>query len=1539
MKRFFQTCRRTLTALCLVAAGVSGLFATSRAVPKIQQRPDNLLRTPYNPEGNLYAVVPSFYGIQSVGQAFYAKVDPNTGHTTTLYRSETFSNQAESYVETGIVLDDILYIPQLYYGADGMVTQEANIIWKRFDVKKGETLSPVNYGNTQAAHRMFLYGMTYDSSRNKIYGLKYNLSTDLGGALVEIDCSGDPQNWKATDIMDLCQNNDSWVCNIVYNPINHLLYSMREDGTFNEIDVDAKTIVPVMQYDEFYDFAFPPSDQTTSIVYSPNDHAFIYALVTSGSTQFCSIDAETYEVTDLGFMSPFGFVSTLYCPDPYADDNAPAAMSVPTFNFKDAELKGTYTVTAPNTLFNGDEILANSLVAHIIVDGAEVEKFAIQPGETVTREITMTQGQHTVETYCSANDAKGAVTSAKLYVGNDTPAAPSNLNLADGKLSWRAVEAKGIHDGYINPDFIAYNIYLNGNKLNAEPVSATEYAFNINEQLLIRSNITVTATAAGLESEVSQAVSRVVGKGFDLPAAFTPTAKEADLFEIVNPGNNSYKFTFMAASGTNPDMFRMHIQDTYYNEQPNDWLFLPPVYIESATDVYELAYTYANSTLNARNLDNLEIRIGADPLPEAMTATLYSHTARSQSEPTEETVKFTVDKPGTYFIGFHTCPDPDKAKVYRGIRLYDFEVKKSNANVNAPAALDNFKAVAASKGELFVHVTANIPTKSISGNNLDPEADITVTAKTDTDTKTFVGKPGAPVELLLEVPTDGFTPIRAYASSSDGDGLQSLQSVYVGYDNPLPPTNLRCTISPDNKSLTLEWDPVSSVGEHGGYVDLNEVTYDIYSVSTTGSTKLGSAGKTNSFVYKVDSPIQVRLTLTPVAQNSMGTSVNGTVLIETLGRLYKLPMTEEFPPATFNLQKWLFTTVAPYNNVEWSHTIDETGNGIGDPVFSQPGALKAINAGHAGSLGQLVAPRATTLDNTHVMLHLSYWDCPKSAHMEVWGRSSDSQTFEKIDELDPARGMGSWKDWDIILDDAKYAQKDWVQLNVRCRMDNADDIVLIDNYKLLQNSEYDFTVNSVDAPYSTFVGETPTFLVTVANSGAEPSTGSLQVHLLGDDNIIATQEVAIGRIQPGAKFQYEAQFEMFEDYYKYDYMSVRASATCPNDDNVGNNECAVDFLLYDSQIPVVRDLTAVRAENGQDVNLSWSKPDTTFPELDSFEMNAALDNTDVIGRWINTDLDGKVPFVLENKRFEGDDQPCAWMVVNHDDFNTASDDRLSAHTGKQMLLARSVAYDQESEKPTRNYDWLISPEVDGGNTVSFWFNTLSSSYTETLQIYYSTTDTMLDPDNIIDDGTENKNPRGCGSFKWLCNFTKSGEETWEQCEFTLPEDAKYFAIVYASYGQFGALIDDIRFKERHTSQIDLDSYDVLCSVNDAEPTVVGIDIQNTSWTHKTTDQTKNTYYVVSKVFDVDRYYTSARSNPVTVAATGVGTITDGNVFVGGGKGRILVGGAEGKTLNLYDVDGRAVKNIDITSGRQSFTCNAGVYIAKVGNSTFKVVVR
>lgn len=1501
---------------------------------QLRQLPDKILRTPWDPEGNLYVVVPNFYGIQSTSQAYWGRLYATEGSFQKIFQNAAFTNGEDAFLQAGFVRNDILYIPTMQMDALGMVTGEFGIIWKRVDIYTGQVLPSLSFGNDAKAMKMFTYGMTYDPNHDTVYGLIYDFATEGGGGLLKVDLSKPESEWKASseEVFNLNTTTKDWMAGICYNPENDGLYGLTSGGRLCEIDTQNKAVITLREYDmDYEDFCFPPILQSTPMAYSPHDKAIIYSY---GSTTAyyapCAIDMQydSYDPYVMATYNPLSMVSTIYCADAYAPDNAPGLMEAPVLNFPGNSLKGTFSFTAPTTTYEGLALEpATKMTLHVLVDEHEVFSTEVTPGQKVTDEIELTNAAHIFKGYCSLGDLKGPAVIKRIYTGNDQPYAPTNLKLANGVLTWTAPIKSGVNNAYLDLSNVTYDVYIDEEKVNNAPISGTTYNLVYDKPSDGRKYITVTATANGVTSEHSQGLGRVLGPGFSLPVSYTPTYAESTLFDSANVNRDNYAWEYESYTSN----FTIRISD--YTQSPDDWLFMPPVYLANEEDVYNLKVTYINAYGHPTQKDNLDICIGRDPLPEAMTQTIYSHEGRVQDTETDLDVNFVIDHPGTYFVGFHS--KPGKETVYRGIDLRNFRLQKESGSSSlAPGDVKNVKLTPAEKGEPFITVDGTMPTVNMKGGALDADKDLNLNVYVDpASPRVITGKPGEKFNVTIPIGKDGYTDVYFWPFNEAGNGLRQVYTVYAGMDNALPPTNIQYTLSADNLSMNITWDPVGSVGQHGGYVDTDDIVYDMYSQNVNGSTKLGSAGKALSYTYKIQNVPQIHIFIGPVAVNDMGISTNGTFINETMGKLYNTPMNEEFGYSAFDLQKWLYTTTAPFNNVKWEHytAADDYNTDI---TFGVGGAFRAYNEGGGINTGELRAPRLSTKTDSRVGVSIRYWDNPRAGKMELWGRTFKNQEFRKVAELDPARSSNKhWEDWLAILPD-DFCEEDWIQVNVRAVLTGNQDVI-IDNYNVIQVIDNDFQLTSISSPYSSFVGDTPQFDIVVTNNGAETSHGTLKLELLGDDRVLETQIVDIERLRSGQEYEHFAKFEMLESYVKHEYLELRATAMAEGDENVRNNEKSVDILLYDNAFPMVRDLKGERAEN-DDVTLTWSTPDNKQKGLESAEVYPSFGIYSSIGPWTNADIDGMEPFVISSKRWTRDNEPCAWTVFNADDMKTMDEPRLSPRSGKQMLLARSVAYDT-ADKPTRSMDFLISPEVKGGSKVSFWINALDSQYAETVAIFYSSTDMTLNPEDV-DLTAQYSAPRKCGSFKWLKNFTKSGAETWEQCEFELPEDAKYFAFVYSSFGMFGAMIDDIIYEPVNPALIDIDSYDVFVAYNGETPSVVATEVPTTSYVLTSADPREATYYVKTNVMAGDRLMQSALSNPAKVEASSVEGLEAGQ-FISGGKGKITIGGAAGKAIAICDADGRVLRKTTLAYDPQVFAIDAGIYLVKLGDKTVKVVVR
>ena len=179
------------------------------------------------------------------------------------------------------------------------------------------------------------------------------------------------------------------------------------------------------------------------------------------------------------------------------------------------------------------------------------------------------------------------------------------------------------------------------------------------------------------------------------------------------------------------------------------------------------------------------------------------------------------------------------------------------------------------------------------------------------------------------------------------------------------------------------------------------------------------------------------------------------------------------------------------------------------------------------------------------------------------------------------------------------------------------------------------------------------------------------------------------------------------------------------------------------------------------------------------------------------------------------------------------------HSGKQVLAAFSCG------RFAANDDWLISPEVTGGQTISFYakspdYNLYGTN--EVIQVLYSTGSTETSEFQQI--GSDIKVP---GS--------------WKQYQVELPADARRFAIRCISNDQYVLYLDDITY-QRPVESLQLLGYHVY---RDAER-LTAEPISATTYTDATLTDNDWHEYAVSTVYADGE---SALSPAVRVSITGI----------------------------------------------------------------------
>lgn len=1509
--------------------GHSGLISpiVEGALPTPSARPSKSIARPI---GNFYTVVTQHVMMERADQALYGKLNLASGLITPKYNGSVYINTQEigelSGIQGGAVRDGILYIPcnpSLY---------DKHVEWKRVDVSTGEVLPSIQFGQ---AWEVNAYSLTYDPSAD----LFFCLSSDSEGNKYGMIATVDPKNdFEVNYINDLPE--DSFYAAICYNPADGEIYLIDDFNIFYRMDRETAVLSEVGDLQT--DLTLITQGATLPMAYSPKDECFIvsYTDLAGGAFKLAYIDPETLEVTDGAALSVYGSigrVSALLCDDGYATTDAPEIPDYPTLNFTDGALSGGIKIVAPTTNYGGVALTVPSLKGELMIDEKVFWEGDMAPGAEKEIQATLEQGMHSFSlTFISPDGLRGATRTSRLYIGNDTPVAPSNLLFDGNRISWKAPGAVGTHHGYVSTADLTYNVYFDGELQNKQPLKDTFYEFDLPEDYFARL-ITVTATSNGMTSAPAS-INQAFGKPFELPVSWEPIEFEADIFTLWNTDEDAAQFYYDAGSEEGEHGF-VYIIGNFNN--PDDWVFTPVIKFDDANVMYDLGFGLAGVQLGATNED-LDIYLCEAANPQATLKPIFSRTNLvCERKSRQHNVQFAVDRPGEYVIGFHYVSTKGTGKNVRGIRLNDFSVAATTKSSAIPAAPEFVTVTAAPLGDLTANFDLTVPTEDLIGNPLPADKEIEIriqaivpgTAEADDTTETTAkGKPGQKLQMSCDGLEDGVNGFYVSASNDNGSCEPVRYEVYLGIDVPLCPTDIVMTPTEDNMGMHLTWTaPVT--GEHGGYIDPENISYNIYSVSggvqnTQMASKIGTTVKTE-FTYISDVVKQRKITLGPSAQNAAGESRNSLFVADYIGAPHELPMSEEFGTTAFDLgsQLYNFETKGDAAGSEWANRGDlsDLFNGA---CTARNGAIVCYweGAQTPNAYGHIRLPKFTSKDVDKAAISIRYWDHADCPGIEIWGRRHGQNDMECLGKIEPQRpsGNGEWVDGVLVLPES-YNRCGWAQLAIHPTFrGHWGGYLVIDSFKVYQDIEFDLKAHEIEGPDFATIGDNVEYMISASNSGRENNSGSMRAELLAPDGArLDMFETKVPRQLPGAIYSTFCSFNIKGNYSQYDELTLRLTVESENDMLENNNVRELKIKLHKSILPVVTEKNGKWNDTHTGVTLSWAAPETTYGSRDDFERHEPFQLTERIGTFKNIDRDGYRSSPIEGLRFDNDDAVSSWMVFDAEKMSVMGDERIAPHSGKRYLIARAVQYDDESgTEPLQASDWLISPEVVGGTQLSFWISSPNATYTEYVRLYVSSTD---------------DNPE---SFRFVRPFSKSGSEAWEQCVVTLPEDAKYFALVYCSYNSVAMCLDDVEFTPANLASWEIDHYEIYRTTNDDWNTFTCVagDLTDTTYTDETVGDVNAQYYIHTYVKDGDRVIGGPRSGAIRMFNSAVAEVS-GLEGISSGKGEIIVSGLAGRQIEIYSADARALRNVTVSADLQRFAVAPGIYVVRCGNASAKVIVK
>lgn len=1101
-----------------------------------------------------------------------------------------------------------------------------------------------------------------------------------------------------------------------------------------------------------------------------------------------------------------------------------------------------------------------------------------------------------------------------MYIGNDTPVAPLSVTLTERYVSWSPVTT-GIHGAYVNPDEVTYNVYLN-DELIESGVKGTTCSTHLGPGIQL--NLFTASVEAVFDRKVSEKTYSndiSYGEPVSIPYSVLPTEKETRLFTIYNPdGDDGIYFYAGKHAAYGPDLSAFYYFGNYA-DNGGAYLFLPPVNFSDPNAVYEFSAEIFRNNKNYE--ETYEVILTTEPTPDTKVKTLISERScylledGASHDPILQRTNFTVPKAGVYYIAIHGT-----SKKGERVWMTKFNIDRSEGlTPSSPDLVTNLDATPGKDGALHATVTFNMPLATAGGTPYASSTALSATVCAEGgDAVTVSGTPGQAVSAT--VPTrQGSNSILITPYEGETVGIQSNISVYTGVYVPYTVINLKATESADNYVTTLSWDPPRISETTGGYVAPTGNTY--YLCQKVGgkwvaTDLIGTDVFTCDLNILEDTP-QCVAEFGILAENAAGRSTHLSTCQTIVGKLQELPSENNF------FQSQDVQPIVNYSDMSFPMLGDPKGF---FPAFATPDNMTAFFTFAFANVtnAEFTLPKFSSLGAGHaaVELYLYGGSCKSFSVCATAHGLSDTKVIATY----PASEFDTPGPQKIRVElPAEFQNKGWVMPSIRYDAAAMSESFILYGFRYIDNLAKDFGVSRIAGNKIARVGEEAKFTASVINYGYEACGFPGAKWELTDDEgeILASVEIpATSEAVPAdASISHEISFTPSVEHLGNLTLSYTIK---PGDSKTSNDSFAVSIPVTVGEQPVVTDLTADEISYDK-VSLKWSEPvgaDTTegFEDEEPFVLD---EESNGVGPFTRRDGDGKMTLTvngLASQPYAG--IPASFVVYSQEEVEKIMGESVfKAHTGDKFLVAFCPGT-ADAVQPAAD-DWLISPEITGNTSMSFYVKPLSYQYgTETVEILYS---------------TGSKRP---SNFKLLSTIEIKGNASenplYQEYSAMLPADAKYFAIHYVSQNKSAIFVDDIRFTPAE-NKADIRQYEIYRNGQ-----LVGTTPDSTTAYADSNMQENNTYeYMVLPLLNDGGK--GLNSNILKIRTTGIGGVSDGTKAIYSRKGQIIVKGYKDTSVNITSIGGVNVADITKASADEKFEVEPGVYIVKAGTSVVKLIVR
>lgn len=1363
-----------------------------------------------------------------------------------------------------------------------------------YDLTTGEEIQRTQlFGDAMIP--MIAWSVDRDPTTGEVYGFFY---ADDGASMVwgKADYeSGIRTAIKSYSFDDVCE----YLCCTSAGQF----YGINEDGDIVAINKATGEMEALDSY-LFY------NENAGSACYDYRDNAMIVSHVDGSTGSLISVDLETMDCTQLATF-PTAQIYNLFVMKPVADDKAPQAPEF-TVSAPEGTMTIDYVITLPTTLMDASP-LTGAVDWEITVNGEVKFEGRNSAGTTIRGQLTLEESGMT-EFVATASNAvgKSPATKVSIFVGKGLPSNPTNVKAAyaDGSMTitWSPITAS-TDGGYLNSADVRYEVFDISNP-DADPVSlgadidGDSYTFAMTAPER-RSKFTyaVKGVYAGNETELIPSNFVLLG-AYDVPfetifktgTASTMTTTFVDYGYTIFDGK-------VAAGYTKGLTWTSRIKGatyTYNKEmQADDWLFTPELYLEGGK-VYE--FTCMAHCSSTSYPERLEVKAGMGANVEAMTIPVIASTDIKALVAAPVTLSGLILVPegasGSYNVGLHAISDPNMNQ------LTVTELHVSDAmEAGAPKVCTSVAVTPNTTGLLKATLRWTTPKLTVDGSNLSGNVivDVYRNGELIASQESTTGKVNTYIDD--QIPVRGNYEYKFKCRQGEAVGPAVTISKYIGPYPAQTPTSVEMYETYRPGTVTLTWTPVTK-DIQGTAIPAGCASYMVYGVdnegylypvldenttATTATFKALPDGKKQNFVVFV------------VHAFNRDAECEGhcTTDFRCIGTPYDLPVRYS---NSSDLNKYLLGVSA--GGAQWGLYNAEKLN-----IVAQDGDNQIFGAKgqYINDTGDFMTGKISLCDTDAPELDFYTYKLASADnnYIEVYVKSYGvEELVATVDHTD----MKPYSWTKVRVDLTKYAGRD-VEIRLRA-FTKSYVYTFIDNLQVLQTPDSDLAITSIEAPATVQAEKEFNVKATIHNYGRLASEGYM-VHLYRNGDLVETRELSDLPREEDINVFFPQVISYFDDIDSEAIYSVEVEVDFDADQANNISEEVVVKRPY-SSLPAVVDLDGEVTEEGNKLTWSVYEMPVLVGELHTEDFESGEEFAHEFEGWTFLDIDGQpvghlggsdfVPGITPSESF------ASFFVFNASNSRFAGKAAYEACSGDKYLA--SIHRDDEGMSD----DWAISPRLDGSDqTISLMAKSMRANWPESFEIWYSLDDSV-DPED----------------FAKLEGFeTAVCPEEWTRYEAKLPEGARRFAVRCVSEGGIMFFLDDISYiPDPYVNEMTLVGYNVYRNGKLISTSI----LPEGSFLDENTTAGSHTYHV-NAVYSAGA---SELSNELTLERSGIEAVTGSDVKVGVEGRTIVVANVDGLSIFLYSTDGK-LQGRAIGAMRQDVL--PGIYLLKVGNRSFKVLVK